>query len=357
MRPLRTAFVSSLALSAVVLSAACSDSSPSPTGIDPAADPGAGTSLVESALPTSCSAYPRTRLVNVSTASQLSTALSYAQPGDLIQLAAGVYRGRFTVTRSGTATRPIVLCGTRAAVLDGGSIWSGGAVLKLNASYWTVDGVTMRNAQQGVVARRATRTVLRRVEIHTIGQAAVQFHVFSRHNVLERSYIHHTGRATAQYGEGVYVGTWHSQWGSTTGGLADRSDSNRVRGNVIGPYLGSEAVDIKDGVTGTVVDSNTFDGLGGSLSTSNLNSVVIVIGNNNTVAYNRLKNALRWGFEVEQLLTGWGYRNVFRGNVLDMSGARGPGIFVGTTAVRSSTVVKCDNSVIGTALSNLTCIR
>jgi len=356
MRHPRTPLVS-FVLSSLVLTAACSDKSSSPTGPKPAAAPASGASLLESALPTSCSGYPRARLVNVSTAYQLSTALTNARPGDLIQLADGVYKGHFTISRAGMASQRVVLCGTRAAVLDGGGVGSGAPVLQVKASYWTVDGVTIRNGLQGVVTNRVTGTVLRRLEVHTIGQAAVVFHIYSRRNVLERSYIHDTGKATKQYGEGVYVGTWHSQWSYLTGGLPDRSDSNVVRKNVIGPYLGAEAVDIKDGVTGTVVDSNTFNGLGGSLSTPNLNSVVIVIGNNNTVEYNRLKNALRWGFEVEQLLTGWGYRNVFRGNVLDMSGAYGPAIFVGTTTVRASTVVKCSNSAIGTRLSNLSCVQ
>jgi len=52
-----------------------------------------------------------TRLVAVSTSSQLAGAFANAQAGDQIRLAAGTYTGPTTLSRSGTAAKPITVCG------------------------------------------------------------------------------------------------------------------------------------------------------------------------------------------------------------------------------------------------------
>ena len=52
---------------------------------------------------------------NVSSAAQLSSALSNASPGDLIIVAGGSYAGNFTLSRSGTASNPIVIKGASAS--------------------------------------------------------------------------------------------------------------------------------------------------------------------------------------------------------------------------------------------------
>jgi hypothetical protein len=63
-----------------------------------------------------------TRLVSVSTKSQLSSALSNAKPGDQIRLAAGTYLGKSDLTKSGTSAAPITVCATSGtqAILRGG---------------------------------------------------------------------------------------------------------------------------------------------------------------------------------------------------------------------------------------------
>jgi parallel beta-helix repeat protein len=49
----------------------------------------------------------------------IQRAADLAQAGDLVQIAAGVYRETVTVPRSGTATQPIVFRGSPGAILDG----------------------------------------------------------------------------------------------------------------------------------------------------------------------------------------------------------------------------------------------
>jgi hypothetical protein len=83
-----------------------------------------------------CPSSGYTRLVNVSTASQLASALSGAQPGDQIRLAAGTYLGRTDLNRSGSASARITLCGMPGTwpVLRGGRF-------RLDAAYVTVTGL------------------------------------------------------------------------------------------------------------------------------------------------------------------------------------------------------------------------
>lgn len=68
-------------------------------------------------------------VIPVSTATQLTTALTNAQPGDHIVLANGTYGGTFTLSANGTAAAPIVV---RSANLNG-AVLSG--MLKLTGQY------------------------------------------------------------------------------------------------------------------------------------------------------------------------------------------------------------------------------
>ncbi len=57
-------------------------------------------------------------VTNVSSSSQLTTALKNASPGDIIQLAAGTYSG-FTMSKSGTEGKPIVIRGGPGVTING----------------------------------------------------------------------------------------------------------------------------------------------------------------------------------------------------------------------------------------------
>ncbi len=74
------------------------------------------------------------RTVNVSSNSQLSAALSSAQPGDHIVLADGSYGGS-TITKSGTGAKPIVI---RSANLHGAKI---GGDIRIEGAYVAVVGL------------------------------------------------------------------------------------------------------------------------------------------------------------------------------------------------------------------------
>jgi hypothetical protein len=286
-----------------------------------------------------CSDYNYSRLVPVSTASQLTSAITNARPGDLIELAAGTYTGYWSITTSGTSTSRIVLCGPRTANLGGTGTAPSPINLRVQASNWTLQGFTISNAFQPLFLIGAQNVTVKGLEIYNIGQEAIHLHTGAKNNLIEDNYIHDTGKTNPQYGEGVYVGSAQSHWVS---GTPDRTDNTTVRNNIIGPNIGAQMVDVKEGTTGTIVSGNTFNGLGSSV---NQDAWVNVYGNQSQVLNNTGTTARVHGVKVETLVTGWGAYNVFHGNAWDLRGATGYGFRVGGGTPASTVDLGCDNSV------------
>ncbi|MFB4425267.1 right-handed parallel beta-helix repeat-containing protein [Streptomyces sp. QL37] len=295
--------------------------------------------LAASALPLAAAGPARAAaVVDVSTAAQLKAALAAAAPGDTIRLADGTYTGNFKATVPATSAARITLTGSPAAVLTAG----GGYGLHLNgASYWTVYGVTVTGGQKGIVTDAATGVVIDSVTVHGLDMEGVHFRTSSRDGVLKNSRIHDTGRNGRGMGEGVYVGS--------AGDLTDRSDNARIIGNTIGPGVGGENIDIKEGTTGAEIIGNTFDGNG--LTGANYDdSWVDVKGNDVLVENNKGVRTTNNGYETHTQQSGWGCGTVFRDNVSDLSGATGGGqLAVNVTNASTSclTTVYASNTVTG----------
>ncbi len=307
----------------------------------------------------SCCSYGYKRLVPVSTSAQLASALANALPGDKIALADGTYwrQGQWNVNRSGTADSPVLVCGTRRAVLNGGSVSTWSPLALSGARYWIFKGFTITNSKIGINVERSSDNVFDSLAIYNIGQEAIHLRKFSRRNVLQYSRIYNTGRASPGYGEGVYIGTAPNQWGTYTGGQPDRSDSNRVVKNVFGPGITSENIDIKSGTTGGVISGNVLSGTGYVAGFSSAAPVwVSVKGNYYTVAGNSGSDSYRDGFEVKVLgeAPGWGNQNVFSSNTANVDGP-GYGFRIGSGT--TGNVVRCSNVVTnaGAGFSNVAC--
>lgn len=274
----------------------------------------------------------------VASADQLTRALAGASAGDVIMLAAGVYRGTFVARTSGTAAAPIFLCGPRDAVLDGGDT-SGGYVLHLDhVAGWRVVGFSIRNGQKGVMADRTTGSVIQGLSVSMIGDEGIHLRDASTGNLVSGNTVTRTGLRKAKFGEGVYIGTARKNWCRISSCKPDRSDRNTVRDNTIADTT-SENIDIKEGTTGGALVGNHLDGRGITAA----DSVVDVKGNRWLVAGNRAQDIPDDGFQTHQILDGWGDHNVFRGNVVTSSGD-GYG-FALTPALNN--VVSCDNSAPG----------
>ncbi|MGD8194300.1 right-handed parallel beta-helix repeat-containing protein [Herbiconiux sp. P18] len=286
----------------------------------------------------------------VSTSSQLQTALDDATPGAVIMLSPGQYPGNFTATTSGTAEAPIRLCGGSDSVLDGGRI-DDGYVLHLDAvSNWEVSGFAIRNGQKGLMADGTTDTLIQGLTVSNIGDEAIHLRGFSSDNTVSGNTISDTGQRKPQFGEGVYIGTAESNWCDITDCDPDASDRNIISDNTFRATT-AENIDIKEGTTGGEVSRNTFDG--SALVEDDGDSWVDVKGNDWVIENNIGTDSPQDGFQVHEIVDGWGTRNVFRANVAQVDG---PGFGYSITPEREN-VVECSNSASGAGegLSNMDC--
>jgi hypothetical protein len=300
----------------------------------------------------SCNELTGSRTIDVADFDQLKSAMTKAQPGDLIRVAPGRYIGSTIVDgRSGRADARITLCGSEASIIDGGGLRVQFPIRLVNSSYWTIQGFTITNGMRAIGVTGGSHNILSRLSMHTLGQEAVFFQNGSTHNLLEGSRIRDTGLLVASYGEGLYIGTDKTKWAN---GMPDPSDYNQVIGNTFGPDVRGEAVDVKDGTQGGVIRGNTFDADG-----SAEDDIIDLKGNGYLVENNVVTSLPRiatpaTGFRVRASVSGWGQDNVLRNNVLTVNNHAYYAIHVGFTA--SGTVVSCSNKAMGAkALSNVSC--
>lgn len=276
----------------------------------------------------------------VSGADELQQALSAAKPGDVIRMAPGTYQGKFVAQTSGTADRPIFLCGDSNAILDGGGVRAGYGFHLNKASFWRLVGFTVQNSQKGVMADTTRGSIVQGLTVHDIGDEAIHLRNFSTGNIVQYNKIYNTGLRREKFGEGVYLGTAESNWERFSGGRMDKSDNNVVRGNVI--RATAEAIDIKEGTSGGRIINNIFDGSATGGDKHN-DSWVDVKGNNYLIEGNRGKQTPLDGFQTHKIVDGWGVGNVFRNNTIDL----GTGTGVGINDTAGGNKIACDNKVTG----------
>jgi parallel beta helix pectate lyase-like protein len=287
------------------------------------------------------------RIVNVSTTAQLTAAVRNAVPGDEIRMADGTYAGHFTITRSGTTSAPIVLTGSRAAVIDGQGI-ANGRTVQLQADNWRLVGFTVTNGQKGIMALGAHNTVIDRVRVFRIGDEAIHFRDNSTDNIVQNSEISDTGLNQPGFGEGIYFGQAVSNWPN---GQPDRSDRNRAINNRLGPNIRAEHLDLKEGTTGGEVRGNTFDGAG--MSGANFaDSWIDVKGSGYRITGNTGANhgsgSVVDGFQTHIAVTGWGRDNVFSANTANV-GASGFGFKIQKDGSTAAGNVVCTNNTVTNA--------
>lgn len=282
--------------------------------------------------------------VTVSDAAGLAEALEAVEPGAVIKLEPGVYAGRFVATTPGTEDDPVFVCGPSEAIIDGGGVKKGYAFHLDQVSHWRLVGFTVRNSQKGVMADRTGNTIIQGLTLHDIGDEAVHLRNFSSDNTVQYCTIYATGLRREKFGEGVYLGTAESNWAAFSGGQMDRSDRNLVRGNVI--RATAEAIDVKEGTSEGRIVGNIFDGsnLGGA---KHNDSWVDVKGNGYLIEGNTGNNTSADGFQTHEIVDGWGTRNVFRTNVINLGNSGG----VGVNDTAGGNTISCDNKVTGGPLT------
>nr|WP_269205064.1 right-handed parallel beta-helix repeat-containing protein [Motilibacter aurantiacus] len=327
------------------------------------AAPGASAGSAPAAAPSAAAGVPPApkarRVVQVSTADELRDALSSARPGDRIELADGTYVGdpQFEAPADGTASAPITLHGSRAAVLTTGSTDNGGYGLHVTGSYWRLDGFTVRTAKKGIVLDGSVGSVLVGLDVGRIGQEAVHFRSGSSRGVIANSDVHDTGLKSPQFGEGVYVGSATSNWGEYgSDGGPDRSDSVLIQGNRIW-NTAAEGIDIKEGTRNGRIVGNRFERAGTSGENS-ADSWVDVKGSGWLVEGNTGTGTLLDAFQTHVIngAPGSGEDNTFRANKV-LGGVKGYVVAVSPEPDAHGNVVTCDNVAGpgGRGVSNIDC--
>ncbi|WP_081665842.1 right-handed parallel beta-helix repeat-containing protein [Marinimicrobium sp. LS-A18] len=271
----------------------------------------------------------------VDSASEIQNALQNASPGDEIVIAPGTYEGNtstsgysgahFFADASGTASSRIVVRSEdpdNPAVLEGSSL-SSKIVLHIKGDYWDFKNLAVTHAQKGIILDGANYNLLESVEVFDTRDEGVHFRDASSNNVIQNSYIHDTGAPGREgYGEGIYVGTASSQWDK----YDENCHDNVIRSNRIGPGVGGEHIDIKEGTLRTIVEYNTFNGTGIS-GEHYADSFIDVKGNDAIIRYNtgyRNGNSeINDAFDVFSIVSGWGINNQFFQNIVDLDGTSG----------------------------------
>lgn len=297
-------------------------------------------------------AHQTDETVVVATAAQLRDALDTARPGQRILLTPGTYRGSFVAQWPGTANAPITVSGPRTAVLinDGPSGsgpscpvptagWDSGYGLWLfGAAYWRLTGFTVAESKKGIVVDDSPHVTIQDVHVHDIEEEGVHFRRSSADSVLRDSVVTRTGLARPGFGEAVYLGSANSNWdchGNSDG--VDRSDRIQVVGNVLGPDVTAEHIDVKEGTVDGVIRGNTFDGRGLSGENS-ADSWVDVKGTGYLIEGNTGSFAppgvFANGYETHNPVAGSGCGNVWHDNISDLGG-------VGRWAINVTSTSKC----------------
>lgn len=333
-----------LAVAAILTVAACGSGTAGAR--TPQASPTTPLDQLSTAPPAGC---PAGRTVYDS--DELKIALKSAQPGTTILLAPGRYTGNFAGTTSGSAAAPITVCGTRDAILDGGSIHSGYVFHLDGASWWNLIGFSVENGQKGVMTDHASNNLISGLYVHGIGDEGIHLRAFSSDNTIENNTVRDTGRLTVKFGEGIYVGSAHSNWCTYTSCNPDNSDRNVITGNDISNTR-AENIDIKEGTSSGQILNNRLSGQG--MDPSAATAWINVKGNDWIVKGNVGHNSVKDGFQVHQVYAGWGTGNTFQDNHAEVDGP-GYGFYVQFRSL--GTVLACSNTAVaaGAGFSNIVC--
>jgi len=119
-------------------------------------------------------AFEGGRKIEATAEKGLMAAVEEAEPGDVVLLRAGVYKGPFDLKKSGTPGKPIVFRGPADgdAILEGQGVGSRSRIVTLNGTHHLhFDRLTFRNAHMAIYAARpggSQGLVVRRCRIHDV---------------------------------------------------------------------------------------------------------------------------------------------------------------------------------------------
>ena len=219
-------------------------------------------------------------VVRVNDVASLRAALSSAEPGHRIVLAPGSYiapdhqsvdyagdqrSAYFHSMHAGTASAPIVLESadpTNKAELIGLHTDDASYVLWIRGEHWDVRNVVLRQGGKGLMLDEASHSHIDGVEVYDVRDEGIHLRSGTSDAIVENCVVDGTGKGKPGFGEGIYVGSDNGQWDS----YERACDRNVIRGCTIRD-VAAEAIDVKEGTTGTIIEDCTM--YGGSISGEN----------------------------------------------------------------------------------------
>ncbi len=236
--------------------------------------------------------------VNVSTTTELTSATLNAKAGDTIWVAPGKYElpssncqndkfvnetgrdcGRIWLGADGTAANPIVLAGSDPAnppEIYGTSVGSNYGI-HVTGNYVILKNLKIHTFSKGVVFDNSVGALMEDCEVYHTGTELVHVRDSSQQVTLNRNFIHGSGFDVAQYGEGIYVGTYYKGWASSQqsdknagfwgesasqhrySGYDWRVNDTKITCNIVKATT-AENIDVKEGTVRGVVQGNMFIG-------------------------------------------------------------------------------------------------
>jgi len=274
-------------------------------------------------------------VINVSSDESIQKAVDGAQPGDTINLLPGIYEQDVITKRSGTGKSPIIIAGTKEAIVKGGGK---ARIFEINHDYITLSGFTIdgqhssSNSKEGYrdkliyalgkgEKKGVTGLKIMSMEIKNAGGECIRLRYFAQKNEIAYNTITRCGVVDFEFkgggknGEGIYIGTAPEQLKDDKNPTADTDESNNnwIHHNTINTQ-GNECVDIKEGSSGNIVEHNNCTGQKDKES-AGLDSR----GNNNVFRYNEIYGNLGAGIrfggdEDEDGINNDAYDNTIRNN-------------------------------------------
>jgi hypothetical protein len=208
-------------------------------------------------------------------------AIDLAQPGDTVNLAAGVYLQDVVSKRDGTASAPITIKGPADAVVKGGG---NDRIFVINHDNLTLDGFTIDGQWGSADTMKGFREKLLyvigaapndgvtglkvlRMTFKNAGGECLRMRYFAQHNEIGYSRFEGCGvhdfkfHAGKRNGEAIYIGTAPEQRGNGENPTADpdQSSANWIHNNSFNTQ-GNECVDIKESSSANVVEHNICTG-------------------------------------------------------------------------------------------------
>jgi hypothetical protein len=322
----------------------------------------------------------------VTTTDQLTARLAAARTGDVIVVRAGTYQPTQAVPNVKTLDGVLVVApmflirnvsnvtiraetASNKPVLKARGIGNGEYVFYAqNANNLIIQNLRIENGEKGMVIDRSNTVKVQGTDFREIGWEALHIRDGSKAALISGNTFQAIGVERNDRGEGVYIGSDKDKWHpafyvSGESFYQPACDNAVVEGNIFGPNIGGEAVDVKEGTTGAVIRNNTFnmklsDPRLTNSSSEKANSAIDVKGNSAVVTGNGFNvggNAnITTAIEVFAVIkssstpnTGyktWGYDGFFTKNTLNGDNASQ---FVASLLSYGGATVGCNTNAVG----------